>query len=128
LPSEQAAAQPRTASPNILKPDTHGQASYAGLIFSRDGRRLFLSNVQGSVKVFAIDAGGVVKPSHSIPLPPANAPRRPEEIPAGLALSPDGRRLYVCANLSNQLLEIDPVSGKVLRAFPVGSRRTMSCS
>lgn len=61
-----------------------------------------------------------MKPTHSLTLPLANAPRRKEEIPAGLALSPDGRRLYVCGNLSNRLLEIDSLSGKVLRDFEVG--------
>ncbi len=121
LPSEaQNEPHPEAPSPNILKPDTSGQVSFTGLIFSRDGRRLFLSNVNGSIKVFTVEPGGTVKPSHSIALPPANAPRRQQEIPAGLALSPDGHRLYVCGNLSNQLLEIDTTTGKVLRSFPVG--------
>ncbi len=53
-------------------------------------------------------------------MPAANAPRRKEEIPAGLALSPDGRTLYVCGNLSNQLFEIDTYFGRVLRTFEVG--------
>ena len=40
-------------------------------------------------------------------MPPANAPRREAEIPAGIAVSADGARLYVCGNLSNTLLELD---------------------
>lgn len=121
LPSEdQNEPLPAAPSPNILKPDTKGQLSYTGLIYSHDGRRLYLSNVQGSLKVFSVAGDGTVQPSHSLPLPPANAPRRKEEIPSGLALSPDGRRLYVCGNLSNTLLEIDPENGRVLRTFPVG--------
>ena len=121
LPSEkQNEPRPRAASTNILEPDGKGQVSYAGLIFSRDGRRLYLSNVNGSIKVFTIEAQGTVRPSHSMALPLANAPRRKEEIPAGLALSSDGSRLYVCGNLSNQLLELDTATGQPLRAFPVG--------
>ncbi len=121
LPSEQATEpQPAAPSANILQPDTKGQVSYTGLIFSRDGRRIYLSNVNGSIKVFTVAADGTVHPSHSLPLPPANAPRRKEEIPAGLALSPDGRRLYVCGNLSNRLLELDAETGRVLRTFDVG--------
>ncbi|MFO1500887.1 MAG: bifunctional YncE family protein/alkaline phosphatase family protein [Verrucomicrobiota bacterium] len=89
------------------------------MVFSPDGSRIYLANVNGSIKVFAV-AGGKIAPSHSIGLPAANAPRRKEEIPTGLALSPDGRRVYVCGNLSNQLLEVDAASGKVLRTFPVG--------
>lgn len=121
LPSEQASEpQPAAPSDNILQPDTKGQVSYTGLIFSRDGRRLYLSNVNGSIKVFRVEPEGTVRPSHSLALPPANAPRRKEEIPAGLALSADGRRLYVCGNLSNRLLELDAETGQRLRAFEVG--------
>jgi YVTN family beta-propeller protein len=61
-----------------------------------------------------------VSPSHSFALPPANAPRREAEIPSGLAITPDGNRLYVCGNLSNRLLEIDTATGKTLRTFDVG--------
>jgi len=112
--------QPDVVSPNILKPDKEGQASYTGLVFSADGRRLFLSNVNGSIKVFNVSSEGLVTPSHSLPLPPAGAPRRKHEIPAGLALSADGSKLYVCGNLSNMLLELDANAGTVLRRFEVG--------
>lgn len=121
LPSEsQNEPHPSVVSPNILEPDTKGQVSYTGLVFSPDGRWVYLSNVNGSIKVFAVDREDKVQPSHSIALPPANAPRRKQEIPAGLALSADGTRLYVCGNLSNRLLEIDTHAGKVLRTFDVG--------
>jgi len=121
LPAEPSrAAQPAAASENILRPDTQGQVSFTGLVFSPDGRRIYLSNVHGSIKVFAVDAAGGVKPLRSIGLPRAGAPRRAEEIPAGLALGPGGRRLYVCGNLSNRLLELDAETGEVLRQFDVG--------
>jgi YVTN family beta-propeller protein len=110
---------PAAPSANILEPDTKGQLSFTGLIFSRDGSQLYLANVNGSIKVFTV-ADGKIAPSHSIPLPHANAPRRKDEIPAGLALSADNTKLYVCANLSNQLLEIDLATRKVARAFKVG--------
>ncbi|MBM3850571.1 MAG: hypothetical protein FJ396_10390, partial [Verrucomicrobia bacterium] len=121
LPSEQVnEPQPAVPSANILKPDAKGQVSYTGLMYSPDGKRVLLSNVNGSLKVFRVDADGSLAPSHSFPLPRADAPRRKEEIPAGLAFSADGHRLYVCANLSNRLLELDAESGKVLREFRVG--------
>ena len=121
LPAEgQEAQDPRVVSPQILQPDEEGQLSYTGLAFAPDGRRLYMSNVEGSVKVFTVDAAGAVEPSHSIPLPPAGAPRRAEEIPSGLAVSADGARLFVCGNLSNRLYELDADSGGVLRSFEVG--------
>ncbi len=121
LPSEeQNTPVPDPSSPNILEPDRRGQLSYTGLIFTPDGSRLYLSNVNGSIKVFAVSADGTVTPSHSIPLPAADAPRRKNEIPAGLALSPDGRYLYVCANLSNRLHVIDTETNAVTRTFETG--------
>ncbi len=111
---------PEVSSANILAPDKEGQISYTGLVFAPDGKKIYLSNVNGSIKVFSVNDNGVVSPSHTIPLPPANAPRRQEEIPAGLALSEDGQTLYVCGNLSNRLLEIDTYFGTVKRTFDVG--------
>jgi YVTN family beta-propeller protein len=121
LPAEAQEEQPpQIVSPQILDPDLEGQLSYTGLVFTPNGRRIFMSNVMGSLKVFNVVPDGTVEPSHTIHLPPADAPRRVEEIPAGLALSADGGRLYVCGNLSNRLLEIDPAEGKVVRTFDVG--------
>jgi YVTN family beta-propeller protein len=121
LPAEaQTEPRPQTVSPMILDPDEKGQVSYTGLVFAPDGRRIYMSNVNGSIKVFAVGADGAVSPSHTFLLPPAGAPRREEEIPAGLALTEDGRRLYVCGNLSNRLLELDTASAAVLRTFDVG--------
>jgi len=52
-------------------------------------------------------------------LPPADAPRRAAEIPR-IAVSPDGKRLYVALNLSNRLAELDAATGEVLRLWEVG--------
>jgi DNA-binding beta-propeller fold protein YncE len=116
---------PKTNRPNaqnerILEPDTEGQVSFTGLVFSPDGSRIYLANVDGSIKVFAVEKSGGVKPLVTFPLPPANAPQRKAEIPAGIAVSPDGKRLYVAFNLSNQLAELDASDGHVLRTWEVG--------
>lgn len=120
LPADQQSQIPDVASPNILKPDREGQVSYTGLVFSPDGKQVFLSNVNGSIKVFRVEADNAIVPSHTMKLPAAKAPRRPADIPSGLAISPDGKRLYVCGNLSNHLLEMEIETGKVLRTFDVG--------
>jgi len=118
-PADVNAPAPADQPDRNLAPDAKAIQSFTGLRFAPDGGRLYMSDVQGGVKVFTV-AAGKVRPSHTIPLPPAHAPGRPAEIPSGLALSADGTRLYVCGNLSNRLLEIDSVTGKVLRAFDVG--------
>jgi len=120
LPPDPVAEKSGQASANILKPDKQAQLSYTGLIFSHDGRTIFLSNVEGSIKLFAVDDKGTVRPSHTLALPPANAPRRSPEIPSGLAIDARDQRLYVCANLSNRLLEFDLASRKLLRTLDVG--------
>jgi DNA-binding beta-propeller fold protein YncE len=120
LPGEEQQEPPAAPSANILNPDRKGQVSFTGLIFSHDGKRVYLSNVNGSIKVFSVDDAGAIQPSHTIPLPAANAPRRKPEIPSGLALSADDAKLYVCGNLSNQLLEIDTAKGEVTRTWEVG--------
>jgi YVTN family beta-propeller protein len=119
LPSSEA-RNTEVVSSHILKPDKSGQLSFTGLIFSPDGSRIYLSNVNGDIKVFGVDRDGKVSSLFSIPLPAASAPNRKEEIPAGLAISRDGRRLYVVLNLSNRLAEIDADSGEILRSWPVG--------
>jgi YVTN family beta-propeller protein len=106
---------------DLLTPDRRGQVSFTGLIFSPDGKQIYLSNVNGTIKVFGVKEDGKVYASHVLPLPQAKAPRRPAEIPSGLAVNTDGSRLYVCGNLSNRLLELDTATGKTMRSFDVGA-------
>lgn len=121
LPSEtNAVPAPEAVSANILEPDKDGQVSFTGLIFSPHGRRIYLANVNGSIKVFGVDEQNKVSPLFTIPLPLVKAVGRTNEIPSGLALSPDGRKLYVVLNLSNRLGEFDADTGRLLRSWDVG--------
>ncbi len=120
LPGEDQREPPAVVQPNILNPDRKGQVSFTGLTFSHDGRRVYLSNVDGSIKIFAVADDGAIQPSQVFALPAANAPRRKPEIPSGLALSDDDARLYVCGNLSNKLLEFNTADGALLRSWDVG--------
>ena len=119
LPSGQM-REPQPLTAPILGADDKAQLSFTGLKFSPDGTRIYLSNVSGDVKVFAVSRERKVSPLFSIALPPANAPERANEIPAGLAAYADGKRIYVAGNLSNRLLELDAATGKVLRTWNVG--------
>jgi DNA-binding beta-propeller fold protein YncE len=110
----------KPVAPGILNPDEKPQLSFTGLVFSPDGTRIYLANVNGDIKVFGVAKGGEISALHSFPLPLTNAHERRNEIPAGLAVSRDGKRLYVAGNLSNRLLELEAESGKVLRQWEVG--------
>lgn len=104
----------------MLNPDLKAQVSYTGLIFSPDGSRLYMANVNGDVKVFAVQETHKLRGLFSIPLPRGNWPGRKTDIPSGIAVSADGKRLYIVLNLSNRLAELDAVTGRVLRLWDVG--------
>src|SRR6476660_3777438 len=56
LPSEDdKEPSPAPVSGQILDPDTKGQLSFTGLIFSPNGKRIYLANVDGSIKVFGVE-------------------------------------------------------------------------
>ena len=110
----------KSVSEEILHPDKEGQLSFTGLVFSPDGSRIYLANVDGNIKVFGVKQDGQVAGLFSIPLPRTKAQDRKTDIPAGLAVSPDGKRLYVALNLSNRLAELDAADGHVLRLWDVG--------
>jgi len=122
LPQEKAAAPDATVGTAQWDGSERlGQISYTGLVFSPDGRSLFLSNVNGYINVFAVDRNHHVTGQRSIPLPPTGLPLRQAEIPAGLAVSADGSKLYVAMNLSNRLVEWDLAARRILRTFEVGT-------
>ena len=104
----------------FLSADLKAQISYTGLTFSPDGSRLYMANVNGDIKVFAIQDDHKIRGLFSIPLPAVHGPGRKSEIPAGIAVSADGKRLYVAFSFSNQLAEMDAATGKTLRSWPTG--------
>jgi DNA-binding beta-propeller fold protein YncE len=120
LPPDNKTPTSSSVSPGVLDPSQKAQLSFTGLAFSPDGSRIYLANVNGDIKVLGVDGDHKVAPLFSIPLPPAGAPGRAAEIPAGIAVSPDGKRIYVALNLSNRLAELDAETGRVLRVWDVG--------
>jgi len=120
FPADDKIQTSEPVSSGVLQPDEKAKLSFTGLVFSPDGSRIYLANVNGDIKVFGVDRDHKVTPLFSIPLPPANAPGRTAEIPAGIAVSPDGKTLYVAGNLSNRLIGLDAATGTVLRTWDVG--------
>ena len=75
FPADKAPEHAAGVADAILDADEKPQLSFTGLVFSPDGSRIYLSNVNGDIKVFGVGADHKVSPLFSIPLPPANAPR-----------------------------------------------------
>jgi YVTN family beta-propeller protein len=119
LPMDKAQPMPALAD-GIIGTNQQAKLSFTGLAFSPDGSRIYLANVNGDIKVFGVEKGGEILPLFSIGLPGVKASRRTNEIPAGIAVSTDGKKIYVAGNLSNRLLELDAATGRLLRTWDVG--------
>ena len=83
MPPSQSQSPPPAApaSPALPAVDEKPQQSLTGLAFSPDGSRIYLSNVKGDLKVFAVAKDRVVSPLFAIPLPPVNALGRRRKSP-----------------------------------------------
>jgi YVTN family beta-propeller protein len=88
------------------------------LRFSADGSRLYVANGDSDT-VSVVDTRSD-KVTQTILLRPAEARNLPGATPTGLALSPDGRRLYVSLADMNAVAVVDLRAGKVAGYVPVG--------
>ena len=95
-------------------------AAFLGLVFSRTGDTLFASGGYRDVVYELAWNGGRAQLTDSIMLAEPAARRRGERYPAGMALSPDGRALYVAENLADSLAVIDIASRRVRQRLPLG--------
>ena len=120
FPSEVSATFSEAVVSVILNASEKPKLSFTGLVFSPDGSRIYLSNVNGDLKVFGVGQDGKVSPLSSIPLPPANMPDRKAEIPTGIAVSADNKKIYVAFNVANKVAELDATNGKLLRSWGTG--------
>ena len=96
------------------------QISFTGLTFSPDNRRIYLSDTSGNIWMFPVDSARRAGKPKLYAVPDANVPNQKHEIPTGIAVSADGKRLYVAGNLGNRLHELDAESGKLLRSWDTG--------
>ena len=91
-------------------------STFLGLAFARDGRSLFAAGGNADV-VYRFDwRAGVATLRDSMVLEARRTVRAAGvRYPGGLALSRDGRRLYVAENLADSLAVVDVESGRVMQ-------------
>jgi YVTN family beta-propeller protein len=95
-------------------------AAFVGLAFDAGGRHLYASGGNRDL-IYVYDwRNGAATLSDSIVLAARTARQAGIRYPAGLALSADGRLLYVAENLADSLAVIDLASRRVLQRVAAG--------
>jgi len=94
-------------------------AAFLGLTFSPDGRTLYVSGGNQDVIYRYNWADGRAALRDSIVIEPKASDKNGKRYPAGIALSPDGSRLYVAENLTDSLAVVDVGTSRVLQRFGV---------
>jgi len=120
FPGENGNKDLAAASSLVLGANEKPKLSLTGLTFSPNGKRIYLSNVNGDLKVFGVGRDKQVSPLSNISLPKANSGDRKFDIPTGIAVSSDSQKLYVALNVANKVIELDVASGQVLRSWDAG--------
>jgi DNA-binding beta-propeller fold protein YncE len=117
-------------------------ASYKGLLFSKDGRDLYVSTIPskrtekagGIVVHFEVEADGELEKRGQIEFGETGDEREQrvlsadetysfgtKHLPAGMAWTPDGSKLLIALNLANQLVVVDRKSDTIVRRIAVGN-------
>jgi len=92
-------------------------ATFLGLVFSPDGRSLYVSGGNQDV-IYRYDwADGHATLADSFVLAVKQPNRSGTSYPAGIGVSGDGKRLYVAENLFDSLAVIDVASKRVVQRF-----------
>ncbi len=92
-------------------------AAFLGIVWSPDGSRLYASGGDRDV-VYRYDWSGDHASLHDSIVLASRLPKQSgRSYPAGLALSPDGKMLYVAENLFDSLAVVELASGQVTGRF-----------
>jgi mxaJ protein len=95
----------------------HSRPRFA--LFEPDGRRVWISSeTRGTVTVIDVATRGIVGVVDFEAAEPAGGVVQP----VGLAMTRDGRRLFVALGRGNRVAEVEPASRRIVRYFTTGSR------
>lgn len=104
---------------------TGSSASFAGILYSKDGKKLYASQANGRVIIANVASEGTLSLDQtvSLPLSTISYPGRSDgnPYPGGLALSDDGATLYVILSRNNTLAALDLTTRTVTKQIPVGN-------
>jgi YVTN family beta-propeller protein len=97
------------------------KAAFVGIVFSPDGRSLWASGGNDD-SVYRYDwRDKTLVPAARLELQVKKDPKaHGTSYPAGLAFSPDGKRLFVTENLGDGLVVIDPATDSILQRVRTG--------
>lgn len=95
--------------------------AWLGIAVHPGGRMVYVSNgLRFAVQELSLTQDGRFTRSRSFPL--ATAESRPNDFAGDVAISPDGRLVYVADIFHNAIRVINPQSGRVIETFPTVRR------
>jgi YVTN family beta-propeller protein len=96
----------------------NGGAPPDGIVYSKDGRQLFMSDTNGVIIVANVDSQGQLTLANTIQLPQLGGST---SYPVGLALSTDGTSLYVALSRLNTIGVINVATQTLVSQIAVGN-------
>ncbi|NLP12322.1 hypothetical protein GX408_18125 [bacterium] len=100
-------------------------AAVTGLVWAADGKRIYVSEAEDRIRVAELDEQNIMRWGESLVLPRLNQESvvkfradigetiSGDPAPSGMALQPDGKRLWVALNRYNSLAAVDLPAGQV---------------
>ncbi|HEY6328074.1 MAG TPA: alkaline phosphatase family protein, partial [Blastocatellia bacterium] len=95
-------------------------AAFFGLAFSADGRELYVSGGNDDSVYCYSWKDGAATFQRKIVLGTPKPDKTGSRYPAGLAVSKNGKLLYVAENVGDSIAVVDPVTSKVIQRLPTG--------
>jgi DNA-binding beta-propeller fold protein YncE len=95
-------------------------AAFLGLAFSTDGKLYASGGDEDQVVLYGRKEEGLMSAQGTLALAPREPGKDATRYPAGMALSPDGRKLFLAENVGDSLAVLDLPGGQVGQRLPAG--------